>query len=115
MHHSAFLIIAAIAGVMAFAVAALSVAFTPTPLATGEKIIIQATGQLSAGRNFAPRSAYRNVFIGAAASASPSNILSAYTALFGNLVTGKKIFFRCYVIGSNGIASVPIESTKIIG
>lgn len=94
--------------------AAMSLAFTPTPLAIGEKIIIQATAQISQGRNFVPRSAYKNVFVGAGASASPSNILAGYTAIFGALVAGKKVFVRAYVISSNGLASTPLETNVII-
>jgi hypothetical protein len=93
---------------------ALSVAFTPTPLAAGEKIVIQATAQKSAGRSFASRGEYKNVFIGAAASASPSNILTAYNAIFGVLISGQKIFFRAFTVSSNGIASTPILSSVIV-
>lgn len=94
--------------------AALSVAFTPTPLATGEKIIVEATNQVSAGKSFMPRSAYKQVFVGAAASASPANILAAWNVLFGTLIAGQKVFIRAWTISSNGIASKPIYASKVI-
>ena len=93
---------------------ALSVAFTPTPLAAGEKVVIEATRQVSPGISFLPRSEYKQVFTGAAASASPANILSAYNALFGALIANQKIFVRAWSVGANGIASSPINSTVIV-
>lgn len=94
--------------------AALSLAFTPTPLAAGEKIVIEATDQVSAGKSFMPRSAYKQVFIGAAASTSPANILSAWNTIFGSLIAGNKIFIRAWVIGTNGQASKPILTSAIV-
>lgn len=93
---------------------ALSVAFTPTPLAAGEQIIIEATRQVSAGVNFMPRSEYKQVFVGAAASASPANILAAYNALYGALVSGAKIFVRSWVIDATGLASTPIIDSVVV-
>ena len=93
---------------------ALSIAFTPSPLGAAEKIRIQATPQLSAGIGFVPSSRYKDVFLGAAASATPANILSAYNALFGTLVSGKKIFFRVSSINSVGFESVPVENSSIV-
>lgn len=94
--------------------ASFSVAFTPTPMGANEKVRIQATRQLSAGVNFVPRSAYHDVFLGAAASASPSNILSAYNALFGSLVTGAKIFVRVSVLNASGFESTPVETSVVL-
>lgn len=94
--------------------AALSIAFAPSPLGAAEKIRIRATAQLSAGIGFVPKSRYKDVFLGAAATATPSNILSAYTALFGTLVAGKKIFLEVSTINSVGQQSVPVETNIII-
>lgn len=93
---------------------ALSLAFTPTPLATGEKIVVQATDQVSAGISFMPRSKYKNVFVGAAASASPANILTAWNAIYGAMLPGNKIFVRAFVVSSTGLASTPILGSAII-
>ena len=94
--------------------AALSIAFAPTPLGAAEKIRIRCSAQLSAGINFIPKSRYKDVFLGAAASATPANILTAYNALFGTLVAGKKIFIETSVINSVGQQSVPVETSIII-
>ncbi len=112
MHHNIWLFFACFA-LIPF-VAALSVAFTATPLATGEKLVVEATNQVSAGISFQPRSAYKQVFIGAAATASPANILAAWNVLYGALIVGQKVFIRAWVIGTNGQASKPIYSSKVI-
>lgn len=70
--------------------AAFSVAFTPTPLGTGQRILVYASPQQSAGRTF--NGDYRLLQVGAAVTASPLNVLAAYTARFGVPVTGNKIF-----------------------
>jgi hypothetical protein len=93
---------------------ALSVAFTATPTAALTKLVIEASPQLSAGINFIKPSMYRQIFVGAAASSSPSNILAAYNAKFGALVSGKKIFFRLWVVGSTGLRSQPLEVAQIV-
>lgn len=93
---------------------ALSVAFTPSPLAADESIVVEATDQVSAGKSFMPRSKYKTVFIGALASATPANILAAWNAIYGALVAGNKIFVRCYVINEDGFASSPIYDDAIV-
>jgi hypothetical protein len=91
---------------------AFSVAFTPTPLAAGQRILIRCSPQRSAGRSF--EADYRQIFAGAAASASPSNILAAYTAKFGVPVTGRKIFVSCQVFQS-GFLSQAFLAAAIVG
>lgn len=94
---------------------AFSVAFTPTPLAATELLVVEATAAVSAGINFVPRSGYKKVFIGAAATASPANILAGYNAIYGALVAGTKIFVRARVIdNAKGFASTPQLSSIIV-
>lgn len=71
-------------------VAAFSVAYTPTPLAAGEKLFSFASPQGSAGRSFCGD--YRLVAVSAAAAASPANIYAAYVARFGIPIVGQRIF-----------------------
>lgn len=94
--------------------ATLSLAFTPTPLGGGEKIVIEATRQVSQGISFMPRSEYKTIFVGAAASASPANLLSAYVALYGALISGRKVFVRAVVMSSTGIPSSYILTSKVV-
>jgi hypothetical protein len=93
---------------------ALSVAFTPTPLATGEKIVIEATAQVSQGISFRPRSAYKTVFVGAAASTSPANILANYNAIFGALIAGQKIFVRAFAVNATGFKSEVYNKSIVV-
>lgn len=89
---------------------ALSVAYTATPLAAGVKLVVEATPQLSAGITFVGRSKYKVVQVTAAAAASPVNILAAYNALFGALVSGSKIGIRLTPYSSTGIPGTPYET-----
>jgi hypothetical protein len=93
---------------------ALSVAFTATPAAALTKVVIEATPQVSAGKNFVNPSWYRQIFVGAAGTTSPANILAAYNAKFGTLVSGKKIFFRAFVVGSTGLRSAYLETSQVV-
>lgn len=92
----------------------LSVAFTATPAAALTKVVIEASPQVSAGRNFINPSWYRQIFVGAAATTSPADILTAYNAKFGALQSGKKIFFRTRVVGSTGLSSAYLETSKVV-
>lgn len=93
----------------------LSMAYTATPLGTGEKLVVEATRPLSAGINFQQRGAYKQVHVSAAAAASPANILSGYTAIYGTAgEIGEKILFRAYVISSTGLASPVLTGSTIV-
>lgn len=93
---------------------ALSIAYTATPLAAGTKLAIYMTDQVSPGINFLPKSRYKLVLVTAAAAASPANVLSAYTALFGSLISGRKILVRVKTINSSGLASQTFESSVVV-
>lgn len=90
---------------------AFSVAFTPTPLAAGQKVIIRAGPQRSAGRSF--ESDFRVMFVGAAASASPAVILTAYQAKFGSPITGGRIFVSGSVYDT-GFESIPFITSAVV-
>lgn len=79
---------------------ALSMAFTVTPVPASTVYVIEMANQVSAGKNFAPRSAYKKVAVVAAAGASPANVLAAWNALYGALIAGTKIFFRLSAIST---------------
>jgi len=82
--------------------ASFSAAYTATPLGAGIRAIWFASPQRSAGRNF--ESDYRFIQATAAAAASPTNLLAAYTAKFGAPATGKRIFLKgvLYQLGFEG-------------
>ena len=93
---------------------ALSVAYTATPLAAGVKLAIYATAQLSPGVARPSKRSYRLIQVSADAAASPANILAAYNAKFGALVSGKVIFFRLVPINANGQPGAPFFTSQAI-
>jgi hypothetical protein len=93
---------------------ALTIAFTATPLAAGQKLLVEATKQLSPGVGFINPTWYKQIFVGAAATASPANVLSAYTTRFGSLISGKKIAFRLTALTVDGQRSAPLEVVQTV-
>ncbi len=89
----------------------LSLAYTATPLAAGNRLFVFASPQRSAGRTF--EGDYRLIFVSAAAAVSPANILSAYTARLGAPVVGNKIFFSCVVYDA-GFLSAPLNTSVVV-
>ena len=91
--------------------ASFSVAYTPTPLAAGQRLFVYASPQRAAGRGF--EADYRLVHVSAAAAASPANILAAYTARLGVPVTGNRIFLSVHVY-QGGFRSGPYGLSQVV-
>lgn len=72
--------------------AAFSIAYTATPLAASTKLLVFASPQRSAGRQY--ESDYRLVFTSAAAAASPADVYASYIARLGVPVVGNRVFIR---------------------
>lgn len=92
--------------------AALSIAYTATPLVAGTKALIEMTGPQSQGVTFVPRSKYKLVMLTAAAAASPANALANYVALYGAILAGKRYFIRVTILTSDGQRSAPLSTYK---
>lgn len=93
--------------------AAQTLSFAPSPVPADMIVIVQATRPLSAGSN-APSGKFRDFTTIAAAGTTPANTFAAYVAKFGTPVTGKKIFFRAYVINAlTGQRSLPLQASSI--
>lgn len=90
---------------------ALSVAFTPTPLATGVRLFVYASPGRSAGRSF--EGDMRLIHVSAAALASPSNAYASYQGRFGNPVVGQAVFFAFHTY-ELGFLSGPLSVKKIV-
>lgn len=90
---------------------ALSVAYTATPLGAGVRLFIFVSPQASAGRKF--NGDYRLLAVTAAAAASPSNILAAYTARFGVPVTGNRLFLSLQTY-QGGFKGSPFNISQVI-
>lgn len=91
--------------------AAFSVAYTPTPLAAGQRLFVYTSPQTSAGRAYG--NDLRLLQVSAAAAASPANVLAAYTARFGVPVVGNRVFVAGVVYAS-GFLSGPFMSSAIV-
>ena len=91
--------------------ASFSIAYTVTPLATGQRLIVYLSPQRAAGRAF--EGDYRLVHVSAAAAASPANVLAAYTARFGVPVVGNRIFIAIHVVKS-GFRSGPLLVNQVV-
>jgi hypothetical protein len=88
-----------------------SLAFTPSPLGQAERIIIYASPQRSAGRNFEHDTRFLKA--SQAAGASPITILPEYSAKFGAPQVGSKIFVSVCRY-SNGFLSIPLTVSKVV-
>lgn len=77
--------------------ATFTVAYTPTPVPADTAFIIEATRQLSPGKNFV-KNEFRFLAFEDAADTSPADIHAAYIARFGALVAGQKIGIRVTAI-----------------
>ena len=91
--------------------AAFSIAFTPTPLDTGARLLVYASPQRSAGRAF--ESDFRLVYASAAALASPADVLASYSARFGAPVAGNRVFVQVRV-ALGGFTSGPLATSEIV-
>lgn len=91
--------------------ASFSVAYTATPLGTGDRLFVYASPQRAAGRAY--ESDYRLVHVSAAAAASPADIFSAYQARLGTPVVGNRVFLslRTY---SGGFLSGALLTSAVV-
>lgn len=91
--------------------AAFSIAYTVTPLATGNRLFAFASPQRTAGRSF--EADFRLIAVGAAAGASPLSIFTPYSARLGTPVVGNKIFLSLMVYDA-GFLSGPLLTAAIV-
>lgn len=97
--------------VVTLTAAAFSLAYTPTPLATGERVFVYASPQRNAGRAF--EGDLRLIHVSAAAAASPANIFTAYQTRFGTPVVGNKVFLAVHNF-LGGFRSGPFFTSAIV-
>ena len=97
--------------VVTLTAAAFSIAYTPTPLAAGQRLFTYVSLQRSAGRAF--EGDFRLLAISAAAAASPANVYAAYVARFGVPILGNRIFIACRVYQA-GFLSGPLTLSQVV-
>jgi hypothetical protein len=91
--------------------AALSIAYTATPIGPATYLVLFASPQRSPGRNF--EGDFRFVKLSTAAQASPLVALTEYTAKFGVPVVGNRVFFSLVTI-SLGFQSGPFVTSQVV-
>jgi hypothetical protein len=91
--------------------AALSIAYTATPLAAGVRLFSFVSPQKSAGRSF--NGDYRLIAVSAAAAASPANIYAAYILRLGVPVVGNRIFFSLATYQA-GFIGAPFAVSQLV-
>jgi hypothetical protein len=97
--------------VITLTAAALSIAYTTTPLAAGVRLFSFASPQRSAGRQF--EGDYRLIAVSAAAAASPANLFAAYQARLGTPVVGNRVFFS-FALYQTGFLSGPLNTSAVV-
>jgi len=102
---------AILTSVITLTAAALSVAYTVTPLGAGARLFSYVSAQRSAGRNF--EGDYRLIAVSAAAAASPANLFAAYQAKWGTPVVTNKVFFA-FRVYTGGFLSGPLSTSAIV-
>jgi len=91
--------------------AAFSIAYTPTPLSAGERLMSFASPQRSAGRSF--EADMRLIAVSAAAAASPADIFTTYVARLGTPVVGNRVFLSLARY-AGGFASGPLLTSAVV-
>jgi hypothetical protein len=92
-------------------VAAFSVAFTPTPLAAGQRWMAYCSPQRAAGRAYEAN--FKLIAVGAAASATPAVLTTAYAARCGTPVVGQRVFMSFHVYDA-GFRSGPLNVSQVV-
>lgn len=88
----------------------------PAPsLAAEELLVTEATRQLSAGTMTPPADEFKLIDVSELEASSPWDILAPYTARFGPLIAGSKIFLRVRIVDqTTGLEGVPIVGSVIV-
>jgi hypothetical protein len=88
--------------------------FVSGSVPAGTTIVIEATGNMSPGRNFA-KSEYAQIGTIAATTALPFNAGSLWSAKYGTLVAGQKVFFRAFFVdNTTGLKTQSVALSAII-
>lgn len=91
--------------------AALSIAYTTTPLSAGSRLFSFNGPQRSAGRAY--EGDYRLLAVSAAAAASPANLYAAFVAKWGVPIVGNRVFFSLQVYNT-GFLSGPLVTSQVV-
>ena len=89
--------------------------FAATPVPAGSAMMISATAPVSKTITRPGRSAFRDVAVKAAATATGFDLWNDYIARFGTPATGTRIFVRAIIVSTvTGQASASIVTDAIV-
>ena len=89
--------------------------FAATPVPAGSSMLISATAPVSKTITRPGRSAFRDVAVKAAATATGFDLWNDYTARFGTPAVGTRIFIRAIIVSTvTGQASASIVTDAIV-
>lgn len=92
----------------------ISIAFTPTPVTTGQSMLLWATPGVSPGVSYV-KNKYRLLKVFPAATASPITPIAAYLARFGAASVGSKVFFGLQPINNTtGETGLMLTASTIV-
>jgi hypothetical protein len=92
--------------------AAMSIAYTATPLGAGVRLFSFISPMKSAGRTF--NGDYRLIAVSAAAAASPADVFTAYQTRLGTPVVGTRIFFMLQTYQGGFLGAPFAVSQKVV-
>jgi len=93
---------------------ATTITYAATPVPANQALLIQTTGNLSAGKSFV-KNRFRTIHYAAAAAASPYVATTQQNAKWGAPTLGSKIFVRAYMIDIvGGYKSLPLIASAVV-
>ena len=93
---------------------ATTITYAATPVPANQALLIQTTGNLSAGKAFV-KNRFRTIHYAAAAAASPYVATTAQNAKWGAPTLGSQIFVRAFMIDIvGGYKSLPLIASAIV-
>jgi hypothetical protein len=93
---------------------ATTITYAATPVPANQALLVQTTGNLSAGKSFV-KNRFRTIHYAVAAAASPYVATTQQNAKWGAPTLGSKIFVRAYMIDVvGGYKSLPLIASAIV-
>lgn len=92
----------------------IAVTFTTIGESAGQTVVVEATANVSAGKNFV-KSEYRVISTFAGDATSPQAVGTAYVAKFGAMTAGQKVFVRVkFVDNTTGVSGQYTSASAIV-
>lgn len=91
------------------------VTFAPSPIPADFSLVIRATPNIGAGRNFV-KNKFRNITVAGTGQTTPLIMTTVYTNVFGVPVIDEKIFIQAFLVSIvTGQTGIPLQAECIVG